>query len=86
MHYVTCISHRVQKQKFNVTCDITIIVESVPVPPEHEKLCIDISRLGRTRMHYVTRISHRMQKQMFGVTCPDALFIKSVLVPPGHEK
>jgi hypothetical protein len=52
-----------QKQKFYVTCPITIFVESVPVPPEHEKLCVDISCLGHTGVHYVTRRSHRMQKK-----------------------
>jgi hypothetical protein len=44
-----------QKQKFNVTRPITIFVESVPVPPKHENLCVDISSLGRTGVHYVTR-------------------------------
>jgi hypothetical protein len=37
-----------QKQKFNVTCPSTIFVESVPVPPEQEKLCINVLLLGHT--------------------------------------
>jgi hypothetical protein len=86
MHYVRCRSHRMQKQKFNATCPNTSFVESVPVPPEHEKLCVDISHLGRTGVHYVTRRSHRMQKNKFGTTCLEMLFVKAVPVPPKHEK
>jgi hypothetical protein len=37
MHYMTCISHWMQKLKFGVMCPGALIVESVPVPPEHEK-------------------------------------------------
>jgi hypothetical protein len=37
MHYVTRRSHRMQKQKFGVTCPNAIFVDSVPVRPEHEK-------------------------------------------------
>jgi hypothetical protein len=37
MHYVTRISHRMQKLKFGVMCLGALFVESVPVPPEHEK-------------------------------------------------
>jgi hypothetical protein len=44
MHYVTRISHRMQKHKFGVMCPGTLFVETAPGPPEHEKLCIDISR------------------------------------------
>jgi hypothetical protein len=86
MHYVTCRFHRMQKQKFNVTCPITNFVESVPVPPEHEKLCVNISRFGRTGMHYVTRGSLRMRKHKFGITCPEALFVEPVSVPPELKK
>jgi hypothetical protein len=86
MHYVTHRSHRMQKQKFNVTCPFTIFVESVLVPPKHEKLCVDISRLGRTGVHYVTRRSHRMQKMKFGITCSEALFVKPVPVAPELKK
>jgi hypothetical protein len=37
IHYVTCRSHHMQKHKFSVTCAGTLFVESVPIPPEHEK-------------------------------------------------
>jgi hypothetical protein len=86
MHYVTYRSHRMQKHKFGVTCPGALFVESVPVPPEHEQLCVDVSRPGCTRMHYVTHRSHRMQKYKFGVTCPDMLFMKTAPGPPEHEK
>jgi hypothetical protein len=39
----------------------TLFMETASDPPEYEKLCIDVSRPGRTRMHYVTHRSHRMQ-------------------------
>jgi hypothetical protein len=70
-----------QKQKFGVTCPNAIFVDSVPVPPEHEKSCLDISLLGCTGMHYVTHRSQRMQKDNFGIMCPEALFVKPVPVP-----
>jgi hypothetical protein len=41
MHYMTSISHRTEKHKFGTMCPSTLFVESVPVPPEHEKQCID---------------------------------------------
>jgi hypothetical protein len=62
MYYVTRISHQMQKYKFSVTCPGTLFMESAPVPPEHENLCVDILQLGCTGMHYVTHRSHRMQK------------------------
>jgi hypothetical protein len=37
MHYVTHRYYRMQKQKFSVTCLEAHFVESVLVPPEHEK-------------------------------------------------
>jgi hypothetical protein len=37
MHYVTHRTHWMQKHKFGVTCVGTLFVQSVPVPPEHEK-------------------------------------------------
>jgi hypothetical protein len=37
MHYVTHGSHRMQKQKFGVTCLGALFVESVPVPHEDVK-------------------------------------------------
>jgi hypothetical protein len=59
---------------------------SGPGPPELEKLCVHVSRPGRTEMHYVTRRSHQMQKHKFGVTCPSTLLVESVLAPPEHDK
>jgi uncharacterized membrane protein YsdA (DUF1294 family) len=82
---VTCRSHRMQKQKFNVTCPTTIFVESVPVSPEHEKLCVDISCLGRTGVHYVTRRFHRMQKNKFCTMCPEVLFVCRHFTPQTHR-
>jgi hypothetical protein len=79
-------SHRMQKQKFGVTCPRALLVETAPVPLEHEIYCVDVSRPGRTEMHYVTRRSHLMQKHKFSVTCPGAFFVKSVPVPLEHEK
>jgi hypothetical protein len=37
MHYVTRIYHRMQKYKFGATCPRALFVNSVPLPPEHEK-------------------------------------------------
>jgi hypothetical protein len=37
MHYVTCISHRMQKHKFKVMCPSVLFVKSVLVPPNNEK-------------------------------------------------
>jgi hypothetical protein len=74
MHYVTHRSHRMQKQKFGVTCPDMIFVESVLVLPEPKKSCIDVSCSGCTEMHYVTRRSHPLQKHKFGVTCPHAFY------------
>jgi hypothetical protein len=67
-------------------CFGALMVETAPDPPEHEKLCIDVSRPGRTRMHYVTKRSHRIQKHKFSVTCPSTPFVESTLVPPEQEK
>jgi hypothetical protein len=75
-----------QKQKFGVTCPSVLLVESVLVPPEHEKYCANILCPGRTGMHYVTGRSQWMQKHKFGETCPDELFVESVPVPPEDEK
>jgi hypothetical protein len=86
MHYMTHISYRMHKHKFGVTCPVVVCVESVPVPPEHEKLHVDDSRLRRNRMHYMTRRSHQMQKHKFGLTCPAALFVESEPVPPENDK
>jgi hypothetical protein len=37
MHYVTRRSHCMQKHKFSVTSPDAFFVESISVPPEHEK-------------------------------------------------
>jgi hypothetical protein len=86
MHYVTCRSHWMQKYNFGVMLPGVLFVESILVPPENGKQCVDVSRCRRTRMHYVTCRFHQMQKQKFGVTFPDALSIESVPVPPELEK
>jgi hypothetical protein len=82
---VTCRSHRMQKQKCDVTCPITIFVESVLVPPKHENRCVDISRLGRTEVHYLTRRSHRRKKNNFGTMCPEVLFVCRHFAPRMHR-
>jgi hypothetical protein len=62
-----------------------LFVNSVSVPPEHEKYCIDVSCPEHTRMHYVTRKSHWMQKQKISEMCPSVLFVEFVLAPPEDE-
>jgi hypothetical protein len=59
MHYVTRISHQMQKHPDAI--NDMIFLESIPVPPEHEKLCVDISHPRCIETHYVTRRSHGMQ-------------------------
>jgi hypothetical protein len=90
MHYVTRISYRMQKHIFGhifgVMCLSTLFVESAPVPPKHEKLCVNISWVGRTGTHYMIRRSHQMQKHKFNIMCPDALFMETVPGPPDLEK
>jgi hypothetical protein len=86
MHYMARISHRMQKHIFGIMCPIALFVESVPVSPEQDIWCIDISCPLLTRMHYVTCRSHRMQRYNFGITCPGVLFVESVQVEPEHEK
>jgi hypothetical protein len=44
MHYVTHRYHWMQKHKFGVTYPSVVFVKFVLVPPEHEKLCVDILR------------------------------------------
>jgi hypothetical protein len=85
MHNVTYKSHRKQKPKFSVTCLSAFFVKSIPVLPEHEKSCVDVSLPGGSEMHYVSRRSHRMQKHKVSVACLGTLFVKSVPVPPEHE-
>jgi hypothetical protein len=85
MHYVTRISHCMQKQKFGVTFPDVHFVESIPGPPKHEKECVDNSWPERTGMHYVICKSHWMQKHRFNITCPGALFMETALGPPKLE-
>jgi hypothetical protein len=85
MHYVTQRSHWIQKHKFSVTCPRTLFVETASGPPEHEKLCVDVSCPGRTRVHYVSHRSHWMQKHKFSVTCLGALFVETTQGPPKQE-
>jgi hypothetical protein len=65
---VTRISHRMPKHKFAVTCPGVLFVQSILVPTELEKYCIDVSCPGHTRMHYMTHRSHQMQKHKISVT------------------
>jgi hypothetical protein len=58
-----------QKQNYGITSPGALFVESEPVPPEHEKLCVDVSRHRCIRMHYVIHRSHQMQKHKFCVMC-----------------
>jgi hypothetical protein len=71
---------------FSVMCPCAPFVESVPVPPEHEKSYVDVSCPGLIGMHYVTHRSHRMKKHKFGLTCSGTLFTETALSPPEHEK
>jgi hypothetical protein len=74
MHYVTHRSNQMQKHKFGDTCPDALFMETALSPPEHEKYCVNASRIRCNRMHYVTHRSHQMQKDMFYITCPDALY------------
>jgi hypothetical protein len=85
MHYVTHMSHWMQKHMFSVMYSGMLLVQSVPVRPKHEKLCFDVSRPGRSGMLYVSRRTHWMQKHMFSVSCPDGLFVESIPGPPNQE-
>jgi hypothetical protein len=58
MHYMTDISHRMQKHKFSVTCPGAVFMETTMGPPEIEKQCIDVSWPEGTGMHYMTYRSH----------------------------
>jgi hypothetical protein len=66
-------------------CLKELFVEFVPVPPEHEKYCFDVSCPGRTGINYVTRRFHRKQKHKFAVTCPDVLFY-GIRTSPTQER
>jgi hypothetical protein len=86
MNYMTRRSHEMRKHKFGGTYSGTLFVETAPVLPNHEKLCLEVSRPGFTGIYYVIRRSHQMPKHMFGVTCPDVLFMETAPDPPEHEK
>jgi hypothetical protein len=86
MHYMARRSYRMQKHKFGKMCSGVLFMETAPSPPEHEKLYVDVSCLGRSGMHNMTHISHQIQKHKFCVTCSDTFFVESVPVQPKHEK
>jgi hypothetical protein len=86
MHYVIRRSHQMQKHKFRVMCPSVLFVESVPLPPKHEKWCVDVSRPRRTEIHYVTHRSQKLQKHNLGVTISIALFTETAHGPLEHEK
>jgi hypothetical protein len=44
MHYLTHISHCMQKHKFGVTCPTALFMETALGPPEQEKWYVNISR------------------------------------------
>jgi hypothetical protein len=75
-----------QNHKFGVTCSITLFLESVSVPPEHEKQRLHFSCPRHTGMHYITHITHQVQKHNFNIMFPDALFMETALGPREHEK
>jgi hypothetical protein len=58
MHYLARKSHRMQKHKFGVTHPDALFVKYVFVPPEHDKMGIDVSCPRCTGMHDVTRSFH----------------------------
>jgi hypothetical protein len=51
IYYVTRRSHRMQKQKIDVTCPGALFVETAQGPAEHEKSCVDVLHPRRTGMH-----------------------------------
>jgi hypothetical protein len=75
-----------EKHMFSITCPDTLFMETTPGPPEHEKLCVDVSHPIPTEMDYVTRRSHRKEEHQFGVTCPDVLLVESTPVLRKYEK
>jgi hypothetical protein len=46
MHYVARKCYQMQKHEFNVMCPDVLFVEPVPVPPNHENKCVDVSQPG----------------------------------------
>jgi hypothetical protein len=75
-----------EKHKIGVTFLGALFLESIPVPPKHEKWCASISRPGQNAMNYVTRISNQMQKHKFVLMGPITLFVESELIPPELEQ
>jgi hypothetical protein len=61
-----------EKHKFGITCLDMLFLESVLVPTETEKYCVDVLCPGHTTMHYVT--------------CLDVLFLEAIPVTPKPEK
>jgi hypothetical protein len=61
-----------QKHKFDVTCPDALFMETAPVPPMHENLCIDLVHPRGTGMYYVTYKYHRTKKHKFAINCPEA--------------
>jgi hypothetical protein len=76
MFYVTRRSHRMPKDKFDVTCPNAIFMETTLGPHENEKYLVDVLHPGRIGMRYMTRRSYRTDKHKFGVTCPDVHFME----------
>jgi hypothetical protein len=77
---------RRKKHNFNVTCPGVHLVEIASRPPDHEKLCFDVSCPDARGMHYMSRRCNRMQEHKIGVTCPGGLFVKTATGPAEHEK
>jgi hypothetical protein len=75
VHYVSRGYDWMQKHKFSVRSPNALFMETIQVPPKHERYCIDVSRPGCDTKHYVTYRSHRMQKRKFGVLCPIVHFL-----------
>jgi hypothetical protein len=67
-------------------CPYVLLLGSALGPPELEKCCIIVSRLGSSRTLYVTHKSHQMKKHMLCVTCPCVLLLGCTPSPPEHEK
>jgi hypothetical protein len=66
-------------------CSGALFVQSVLVPPEHEKECNNVYTPECTGMHYVAHISHKIEKHVFGITCPRVIFMESLQVPPEQK-
>jgi hypothetical protein len=75
-----------EKHTFGLTCLDALFLESIPVPHEQEKECINVSRPGRTAMNNVIQQILPDAKHNFGIKCPSVLLVKSVLVKHELEK